>query len=169
MKKVLVIDTSILCVWLGIPGFETCGPQDDRWDKKRVDSTINHETANKSLFVLPLATIIETGNHIAKAPHSRKVRAEALVNLLRMTADGRTPWAALSEQDRLWSRDSLLELSREWPMLAERKLSIGDAMIKNAANYYAAMGCTVEIFTGDLDLKSFEPAEQPAEIPRRRQ
>lgn len=53
-------------------------------------------------------------------------------------------------------------------MLAERKLSIGDATIKNAANYYAAMGCTVKIFTGDLDLKSFEPAE-PAEIPRRRQ
>ena len=35
MKKVLVIDTSILCVWLSIPGFETCGSQEDKWDKPR--------------------------------------------------------------------------------------------------------------------------------------
>ena len=26
MKKVLVIDTSVLCVWLKVPGKETCGP-----------------------------------------------------------------------------------------------------------------------------------------------
>ena len=25
MKKVLIIDTSILCVWLKVPGKETCG------------------------------------------------------------------------------------------------------------------------------------------------
>lgn len=25
MKKVLVIDTSVLCVWLKVPGKETCG------------------------------------------------------------------------------------------------------------------------------------------------
>lgn len=26
MRKVLVIDTSVLCVWLKVPGKETCGP-----------------------------------------------------------------------------------------------------------------------------------------------
>ena len=25
MKKVLIIDTSIMCVWLQVPGKETCG------------------------------------------------------------------------------------------------------------------------------------------------
>ncbi len=29
MKKVLIIDTSILCVWLEVPGKDSCGPKDD--------------------------------------------------------------------------------------------------------------------------------------------
>ncbi len=33
MKKVLILDTSILCVWLDVPGMDTCGPDDDKWDK----------------------------------------------------------------------------------------------------------------------------------------
>lgn len=31
MRKVLIIDTSILCVWLQVAGMETCGPNNDRW------------------------------------------------------------------------------------------------------------------------------------------
>jgi len=30
MKKVLIMDTSILCVWLDVPGMATCGPDDDK-------------------------------------------------------------------------------------------------------------------------------------------
>jgi len=66
MKKVLIIDTSILCVWLEVPGMEPVGHHHDRWDKTRVEEKIHEEEQNKSTFVLPLATIIETGNHIAK-------------------------------------------------------------------------------------------------------
>ena len=40
MRKILVIDTSILCVMLNVPGKETCGSQGDFWDKQRVDRII---------------------------------------------------------------------------------------------------------------------------------
>lgn len=74
MKRVLIIDTSILCVWLDVPGMGNCGPDHDKWDKRRVDEKIEAEKTNNTVFVLPLATIIETGNHIAQSAHSRKER-----------------------------------------------------------------------------------------------
>ena len=43
MKKVLVIDTSILCVWLQVPGMDHCGPNDDCWDYARVNQKIEQE------------------------------------------------------------------------------------------------------------------------------
>ncbi len=77
MRKVLILDTSILCVWLDVPGMEGCGPDSDRWDKLRVEEKIQEEEQNRTTFVLPLASIIETGNHIAKSLHSRWERGTA--------------------------------------------------------------------------------------------
>ncbi len=99
MKHLLIIDTSILAIWLEVPGMENCGPDHDRWDKKRVAQKIQSEIDEKTTtFVLPLASIIETGNHIAHARHSRKERGDALADLMRKSADQQTPWAAFSDQ-----------------------------------------------------------------------
>lgn len=65
MQKVLIIDTSILCVYLKVPNMEDCGPDNDKWDYNRVVRKINDEIINKSYLVFHLATLIETGNHIA--------------------------------------------------------------------------------------------------------
>ncbi len=167
MKKVLIIDTSILCVWLDVPGMDTCGPDHDQWNRERVQLKIEEEMQAQSTFVLPLATIIETGNHIAQASHSRRERAEALADLMTKSADQRSPWAAFSEQNVLWSSEKLKKLAGVWPDLAVSRLSIGDATIKNVADYYSQMGFMVEIMTGDQGLKSYEPLH-PAEVPRRR-
>jgi hypothetical protein len=167
MKKVLIFDTSILCVWLNVPGMGSCGPDQDKWDKARVQRKIEAEQINKATFVLPLATIIETGNHISQAKQSRKEHAEALADLMKKSADQQTPWAAFSEQSTLWSPEKLKKLAKAWPDLAAGKLSIGDATIKDVAEYYAKMGFQVEILTGDQGLKAYEP-EKPVDIPRRR-
>ena len=42
-QKVLIIDTSILCVWIGIPDKETCGSNNDKWDKERVETFLEKE------------------------------------------------------------------------------------------------------------------------------
>ncbi|MCB1794537.1 MAG: hypothetical protein KDJ70_08955 [Candidatus Competibacteraceae bacterium] len=168
MKKVLVLDTSILCVWLQVPGKDSCGPDSDRWDKQRVDERIKAAVKDRATFVLPLATIIETGNHISQAAHSRKERAEALADLINKSADQTSPWAAFSEQSILWTPDKLKKLAEDWPNLAAKKLSLGDATIKDVAEYYAQAGYAVEILTGDQGLKAYEPM-MPVETPRRRQ
>ncbi len=167
MKRVLVIDTSILCVWLDVPGMAACGPDSDRWDKQRVESKLVAEQQTKTTFVLPLATIIETGNHITRAPHSRKERAEALAELMRKSADEQSPWAAFAAQSPLWSPEKLKELAKSWPDAAVQGLSLGDATIKDIANYYSQAGYAVEILTGDAGLKAYEPV-RPTLTPRRR-
>lgn len=147
---------------------DNCGADHDKWDKQRVDEKIVAEQAANAVFVLPLATIIETGNHIAQAAHSRKQRGDALANLMRKSADQQTPWAAFSDQSVLWSVDKLKALADLWPALAAQKLTLGDATIKDVAEYYAQMGYAVEILTGDQGLKAYEPIA-PVQVPRRRQ
>jgi hypothetical protein len=167
MKRILIIDTSILCVWLDVPGMETCGPDADRWDKQLVNEKLAEELEKKTTFVLPMASIIETGNHISQASHSRKERGEALADLMRKSADEESPWAAFSDQSILWSAEKLKALADTWPNLAAQKLSLGDATIKDVAGHYAQLGYAVEILTGDQGLKAYEPAA-PVAVPRRR-
>jgi len=166
-KHVLILDTSVLCCWLRVPGKSTAGPQNNRWDHTRIDAEIQQKTRQGGTLVLPLATLIETGNHIAQAPQQRYECAQQLANCLRQAADANSPWAAFTQQATLWEPDRLHALASEWPDLATGGLSIGDATIKQVAEYYAQMGCQVEILTGDDGLKAYQPT-QPALQPRRR-
>ncbi|HLP91217.1 MAG TPA: hypothetical protein VK184_21885 [Nostocaceae cyanobacterium] len=168
MKKVIIIDTSILCVYLGVPGKETSGSDNDKWDKIKVDAKFLEEEKNNTNFILPLATVIETGNHIAQGALKRYEIAKAFADILVKVADGVIPWAVFSTQvDELWSPEKLKKLALEWPNLAASKISIGDATIKSVAEYYAKTGCEVEILTGDEGLKAYQP-KPPQQIPRRR-
>ncbi len=166
MRKVLIIDTSILCVYLRVPQMEECGKTGDKWDYDRVVSKINDEISKKSLLMLPLATLIETGNHIAHAPGDRYSVAMRLAEIITKTATATEPWAAFTSQSELWNEEHLKELSIEWPSLAASKLSIGDATIKDVAEFYSNSGYDVEILTGDGGLKAYEP--RTGSIPRRR-
>ena len=168
MPKVLIVDTSILCAWLGVPGKETCGAANDHWDRTRVEQKIEVEKKQNTTFVLPLATIIETGNHIAQAASQRYELAQALAKLMELAADQQTPWAAFTDQSVLWETEGLKKLAREWAQLAAQGISIGDATIKTVAEHYVKLGFQVEILTGDAGLKSYEPAAPPVSKRRRR-
>ncbi len=167
MSKVLVIDTSILCVWLQVPGKLECGADNDRWDSARVSIYLDKEIKHKATFVLPLAAIIETGNHISQAPDHRYEAAQRLSRVISDTIVQSTPWAAFTDQSYMWSKESLLKLAVEWPGLAAEHISIGDYSIKQVAEFYAQSGCSVEILTGDAGLKSYQPSIKPP-VPRRR-
>jgi hypothetical protein len=166
MQKVLIFDTSILCVWLRVPGKETCGSSDDHWNYSRVEALIEREKQTPTTFVLPLATIIETGNHIAQTNTNRFELAQSLANLIRLAADQQTPWAAFTDQTILWSPESLKSLADSWPQLVTERISIGDATIKSVAEFYSKSNFSVEILTGDKGLKSYEPLSQSTLSPR---
>ena len=167
-RRVLILDTSVLCCWLQVPGKLEAGPVSDRWTFERIDALLAQEQQSGSLFVLPLATLIETGNHIAQAPSQRRDRAHRLAALLGQAAQARSPWAAFTEQSALWAPAGLSRLAESWPPLAESRLSMGDATIKEVAEFYAKVpDCHIEILTGDAGLKAYEPIK-PVLVPRRR-
>lgn len=166
-KRVLILDTSVLCCWLQVPGKDEAGPVDDRWNHARIAQLLENERKLGSTFVLPIATLIETGNHIAQAPGQRFERANSLAGYLKEAANAQSPWAAFTEQSSLWESANLRALAETWPALAVGGISIGDHTIKDVAEYYAQAGYFVEILTGDAGLKAYEPVK-PANIPRRR-
>lgn len=166
-RRVLVVDTSVFCCWLRIPGKDTAGPDDDRWDHSRINALLIEEQRQGSTLVLPIATVVETGNHIAQANSERFERARELAEHLSAAVDARSPWAAFTDQSVLWDNDNLRRLAAEWPPLAAGGLTIGDATIKAVAEYYARTGWDVRIITGDQGLKAYEP-ERVAPVPRRR-
>jgi len=170
MSKVLIMDTSILCVWLKVPGKDTCGTGETAWDFNKVNAKVREELAAKTTFVLPLASIIETGNHIAQSTGDPYAVALEFAKLIRKSADNETPWAAFTVQTELWSDEKLKELAVIWPRMAASRISLGDATIKDVADYYNVQGFSVEIFTGDAGLKAYEPRVAPTPIkqPRRR-
>lgn len=167
MGKVLILDTSILCVWLQVRGKETCGSEDNRWEYEAVEDKIKAEIANKTILVLPLAAIIETGNHIAQCNGDKYDLINSFVELINNAADETTPWAAFTQQSELWNKNGLKNLSNRWKETAIGGQSLGDASIVDVANYYAETGYYVEIFTGDQGLKAYEPVNKPM-TPRRR-
>lgn len=169
MEKIIVIDTSMLCVWLKVPGFKNCGQDRDLWDYDKVNAKIQAEIEQKSTLVLPLATIIETGNHISQSAGNRHELAISFCELLLKSIDNEDPWAAFSEQGDLWNDENLTKVAANWPVLANQKISLGDATIKDVAEYYAKIGYDVEILTGDNGLKAYQPAKKSTIIPRRRQ
>ena len=163
----MIIDTSILCVWLKVPGRETCGSDSEQWNFERVEQLIQKEILARTYLVLPLATILETGNHIAQAVSRRYETAKDLAKIITAAADGTTPWIAFTDQSVLWETEGLKNLATEWPKLAVQKISIGDATIKTVAEYYDKTGVKVKILTGDQGLKAYEPTTPPV-IPRRK-
>jgi hypothetical protein len=167
MKKVLVIDTSMLCVWLQVPGIAPCQIDGEEWNKARIDEYLEQEKAVGTEFVLPLAVIIETGNHIAQANMKRRETAEELSKVVADAADGSIPWIPFTRQVQLWEPENLKSLLKEWVELAAQKLSIGDATIKAVTEFYSRSGYSVEILTGDRQLKSYEQITPPTKPGRR--
>ncbi len=166
-RNIAIFDTSLLCCWLGVPGRDRTGSGSNSWDSTRVSDLVEEELQKGSTIVLPLATIIETGNHISQAPSERYRHATEFSKHLKSAVQSQSPWAAFTDQSILWGTDRMLLLATEWPKLANAKMSLGDATIKYVADYYAEAGFDVKILTSDEGLRAYEP-KRPEKQPRRR-
>jgi hypothetical protein len=50
-RKGLILDTSILCVRLEVPGLDSCGHATDKWNRQRVMNQIKTEEKASTIFV----------------------------------------------------------------------------------------------------------------------
>jgi hypothetical protein len=167
-KRIVVLDTSMFLVHLGIPEYDRCGPETDCWNAARIGSHLESRTKEGALLVLPIAVIIETANHIANSSGDRYQLASAFANRIAETIEGRSPWVAFSEQASLWEPAALKEIIAAWPEKAARRISLADCTISKAANFFSDLGHPVEILTADAGLKSLEPSVR-GDSRRRRQ
>lgn len=157
-KKVLIVDTCLACVWMKVPEMEVAGPDNDRWDYDCVNAKIESEIAEGTLLVLPLASIIETGNHITQIKgRDRMSFVVEFGKKIQQSIDGDSPWAAFSSQNALWEGNHLRDVIGRWMSMNETgKHSLGDVSILDVATAYRSAGFHVEILTADALLKSYE-------------
>lgn len=168
LRRIIVLDTSIFCCWLKVPGKETAGSGASGWDHARVSSLIDKEVNQfGATLVLPLAAVIETGNHIANASSQRFEKARELARHLTDAVGAASPWAAFTQQAVLWEKENIERLANEWPDLAKAGLSLADATMSDVADYYARTGYSVQLLTADRGLSEYR-SFRALLLPRRR-
>lgn len=96
MRRVSIIDTRLFCSSLRVPGKDTCGSGAEVWDFPRVVEKFAAAERDGTL-VLPLATLIETGNHISQVGGDRHGFAVRLRQIVQQCLDERQVHWSLAE------------------------------------------------------------------------
>lgn len=125
MTSVVFIDTNVLCNILKVPGRDqqAADVQDD----------FRRRLGLGQSFVLPSATLIETGNFVAQASGDRRGAAQRFATMVQQIADGRAPWRL---NQPTWDEATLQRLlagagsgQALVDLLANRQLGLGDLSI----------------------------------------
>jgi hypothetical protein len=143
------IDTSIMTNLLEIPA---------RCDKaQEIQDDFKQAIDAGETFILPLATIIETGNHIAHISDGRLRRsiAEKFTIFIRLSLDNEAPW--FYDEYKL-SKEDLLYIVTEFPQKAMEKVGVGDISIIRQYEIfkekYNAIG-RIMIWSNDAHLQMY--------------
>lgn len=119
--NVRFIDTSIIMNLLEVPNM--CA------DAKDVKEEFKAAVEAKETMILPMSTIIESGNHIAHIVDGtvRRTKALEFQTFLRKTAKDEAPWKLYGLEMK---KEDLLALADDFPECALRmEMGIGDMSI----------------------------------------
>jgi hypothetical protein len=148
VSAIVLVDTSILLNVVDVPGL----------NQHRIDvlATFAERIENGDHLFIPIAAIIETGNHIAHLADGRLRRqaAERFVKEVRAALNDEAPWKPLNMPNAaelsLWLID--------FPESAMRQVGMGDLSIqKEWAQLCKKNPMTrVMIWSADSDLQGFD-------------
>lgn len=113
MSTIVLLDTSVYLNVLDVPGFNQ--------DKDEVFAAFETAIRNSDYFLLPLATVWETGNHIAALGdgQTRRRYAERLLDDVTKAFNGQAPYQATHFPDR----NEFLAWLADFPDMAMRNKS----------------------------------------------
>lgn len=119
--SVVLIDTSVFCNIVPVPG------RDQNHDA--VFKELKVQVQNRATLLLPMAAVLETGNHIAQVGNGvlRRKAANSFCKLVKNAIDGEAPWTPAP----LWEMESLLEWLVEFPEIVLQKKGLGDLSVIN--------------------------------------
>jgi hypothetical protein len=150
MSSICLIDTSVFTNLLNVPGRNQ--------DKSEVIQAYQEYVELNCKFILPIATILETGNHIAQNGNGRVRRATAqrFINEVKAAFDGLAPWSPAeipTEKEILvWLEDFPQKAGQnKSPDKINEGTSLGDLTIIKEFDKCCARFSMSEIFVWSLD------------------
>ncbi len=148
--SICLIDTSILCEFLAIPNL--CGSYAE------VEAEMRRKIRRRESLLLPMSTILETGNHIGQNGDGRQRRsiAESFVQLIQQAIRGETPFTPTP----FFESEALLKWLGEFPDWAMRGSGLADLTIAKEFERQCALNRMrrVYIWSKDADLSSYDRA-----------
>lgn len=147
MANIVLVDTSILLNILGVP---------DKSDQRvEVKEQLERYIRNGDQLFLPIATVLETGNHIAQNGDGNQKRRCALrfVETVREAVENSNPWVLVPLPD---TKDLVAWLD-DFPDSAMRGVGIGDHSIIKAWGQICDdfPGAEVSVWSLDKDLRGY--------------
>lgn len=145
-REILLVDTSILTEILQVPGKSN--------PERGIITELKNKITHDDELFLPLATILETGNHIAQSRGARYDCAHSFVNFVNSALAGASPFKTL----QFWNQEDLVQWISEFPSEASAGRGIGDLSIikdfeKLKTIYPSAQ--PIRIWSLDTHLSSF--------------
>ena len=152
MRLVQFIDTSVLVEVLDVPGHNARHAEVFAEMERRMDAGVT--------FVLPVTTIIETGNHIAQCHGDRCGAAERFVGALRLARAASPPWIV---RDVAWDGQFLDDFvgggrtgTDLLTHLSNPTLGAGDmAILVERDQFQQDVAATVEVWSLDEHLVAY--------------
>lgn len=153
MTSVCLLDTSIFVEILDLP--DMVSQRDEI-----MDALQGKIQAHESLF-LPMATILETGNHIGQNGDGRQRRAcaERFVEQVSQALDGQSPFKPIS----FLKQDELKNWLAEFPNHACSGSGLGDLSIIHDWQRLCAQNISRRVYIWSLD-DDLAGRDQPARI-----
>jgi len=147
-----LVDTTIFCNIIQIPGMHNDHVEVMRQFRNYIDQDCT--------LLLPIATIIETGNHVAQNGdgNQRRETANKFTELVNKAILENIPWTIPKP---LFSQDDLAEYLLEFPDNAMRGIGLGDLSIIKEFHRQCQLQPVCHIFVWSLDehLMGYEQIE----------
>jgi hypothetical protein len=147
MSAICLIDTTIFLEILNVPIKAA--------HHEQVLSELKIKIQNEEILFLPMATILETGNHIAQNGNGgqRRKCAISFVSQVQKALKGESPFRPIS----FLNEDQLLQWLNEFPESAMRGSGLGDLSIIQDFNRLCQQNQTRRVYVWSLDghLSSF--------------
>lgn len=149
MREIHLIDTSVFCCLLPVPGM--CSPEEHKAAVAELKSLISRSGTS---LLLPVATIYETGNHIAHAPEQRRKIAQKFVELVRAGFANQPPWTLTP----LPNHEQMDGWLFEFPDQADRQMGLGDLSILKTYEEQCQLHryARVRIWSYDAHLSAYD-------------
>ena len=148
MSAVAIVDTSVFCSVLDIPHMNV--------ERDQAIAELTQYLKSQTTLLLPMATVYETGNHIAKLANggNRRRFAQLFVKQVEQAMTGVAPWQVM----QVSTTEEFGKWLTGFPDAAMRRKGIGDlSIIKEWENFKRKIpDRRVFIWSLDSDLQGYD-------------